>query len=56
VIHRDRCRTAINVWGDSVGTGIVHHLTKNQLEDENVILDDISIDKKYVEPIVQVKL
>lgn len=27
----DRCRTTINVWGDSIGAGVVERLTKRQL-------------------------
>jgi solute carrier family 1 (glial high affinity glutamate transporter), member 3 len=28
---RDRFRTSINVWGDSVGAGIVDHLSRKEL-------------------------
>lgn len=28
---RDRFRTAVNVWGDTVGAGIVAHLVSNDL-------------------------
>merc|ERR1711982_154368 len=28
----DRCRTTINVLGDSIGAGIVNHLSKGELE------------------------
>ena len=35
---RDRFRTAINVWGDSVGAGIVQKLCKDRLQQ----LDDVS--------------
>jgi len=31
----DRLRTAINVLGDSIGAGIIHHLSKKQLEDDD---------------------
>ena len=34
----DRLRTTVNVWGDSIGAGIVDHLSRNeikQLELEN---------------------
>ncbi|ELU17609.1 hypothetical protein CAPTEDRAFT_178858 [Capitella teleta] len=46
----DRCRTAINVWGDCVGTALVDHTAQNDLH----ILDDaqnngIIIDNKYLE-------
>ena len=30
----DRVRTAINIWGDSAGCGIVAHLAKDKLQDE----------------------
>ena len=30
-----RLRTAINVLGDSIGAGIIYHLSKKQLEDED---------------------
>ena len=30
-----RLRTAINVLGDSIGAGIIHHLSKKQLEDDD---------------------
>ncbi len=30
---RDRCRTTINVWGDSIGAGIVYERSKDQLEE-----------------------
>jgi len=37
----DRFRTAINVLGDSVGSGIVYHLSKNELADfEKVTIKD----------------
>ena len=29
---RDRCRTMANVMGDSIGAGIVQHLSRDQLE------------------------
>merc|ERR1719250_94618 len=29
----DRFRTAINVLGDSIGAGIVYHLSKNELDE-----------------------
>lgn len=29
---RDRFRTTINVMGDSLGAGIVNHLSKNELD------------------------
>ena len=28
----DRCRTTINVIGDSIGAGIVNHMCKDELE------------------------
>lgn len=31
LIFRDRCRTTVNVMGDSLGAGIVNHLSKNEL-------------------------
>lgn len=30
-ICRDRCRTTVNVIGDSLGAGIVQHLSRNEL-------------------------
>ena len=35
----DRFRTAINVLGDSIGAGIVYHLSKDQLSRDE--LDDL---------------
>ena len=35
----DRFRTAINVLGDSIGAGIVFHLSKDQLSSDE--LDDL---------------
>lgn len=32
--NRDRFRTAINVFGDSIGCGIVQHLSKKELADK----------------------
>lgn len=31
---RDRCRTSINVWGDSIGAGVVEKLTKNEMKED----------------------
>ena len=31
-IFRDRFRTAVNVWGDSVGAGVVEALSTSQLK------------------------
>ena len=36
----DRCRTTINVIGDSIGAGIVNHMCKDELEkmeDDNML-------------------
>ena len=33
--YRDRFRTMINVWGDSIGAGVVAHLSKKEIEDFN---------------------
>jgi Na+/H+-dicarboxylate symporter len=43
----DRCRTAINVEGDSIGAGIVAHFCRRQLdnEDNNKIAHEISVDQ-----------
>lgn len=30
---RDRFRTSINIIGDAYGAGIVHHLSKKELEE-----------------------
>jgi len=30
-ICRDRCRTTVNVIGDSLGAGIVQHLSRDEL-------------------------
>lgn len=40
VIHRDRFRTMINVWGDSVGAGIVAKLSKAKLQQADTELND----------------
>ncbi|XP_071951932.1 excitatory amino acid transporter 1-like [Antedon mediterranea] len=31
----DRCRTTVNVEGDSIGAGIIYHLTKDELDKED---------------------
>ena len=31
---RDRCRTSINVWGDSIGAGIMHAAVGDDLDAE----------------------
>ena len=31
-VFRDRFRTAVNVWGDSIGAGVVEALSKSQLK------------------------
>ena len=31
VIFRDRIRTTVNVWGDSLGAAIVEHLSRKDL-------------------------
>ena len=36
-----RFRTAINVLGDSIGAGIVAHLSKNDLADDDDSDDDL---------------
>ena len=33
LLSRYRFRTAINVLGDSIGAGLVYHLSKKELED-----------------------
>ena len=30
-VYRDRIRTAVNVLGDSIGAGIIHHTSKKDL-------------------------
>ena len=30
--YRDRCRTTINVWGDSIGAGIIYERSKDDLK------------------------
>ena len=35
VLSRDRFRTMTNVVGDSIGAGIVYHLSKNELSGDN---------------------
>lgn len=32
ILFRDRFRTMINVMGDSLGAGIVNHLSKSELQ------------------------
>ena len=40
--HRDRFRTTVNVLGDSIGAGVVEHLSRDDLRkyDCNGIVDD----------------
>ena len=39
----DRCRTAINVWGDSVGTGIVNSLSHKHLKELDAREKDLTL-------------
>ena len=39
----DRCRTTINVLGDSIGAGIVNHLSKGELENMDQVLGLFSL-------------
>jgi len=41
----DRFRTALNVLGDAIGAGIVHHLSKAELDAMNEEAKDIEMDK-----------
>lgn len=34
-VCRDRIRTSINVLGDSYGAGIVYHLSKKELDEQD---------------------
>merc|ERR1719445_1424744 len=36
----DRCRTTINVLGDSIGAGIVNHLSKGELDAMDKVVDE----------------
>jgi len=42
IFHRDRFRTTVNVLGDSIGAGVVEHLSRDDLRkyDVNGIVDD----------------
>lgn len=31
MINRDRVRTTVNVWGDSLGAAIIEHISKKDL-------------------------
>ena len=33
---RDRFRTAVNVWGDSIGAGILDHIFRNRFKEPAV--------------------
>ena len=46
-MYRDRFRTLINVWGDSIGAGVVAHLSRDLQEVEEDNLDD-SMQKKSI--------
>ena len=45
VCSRDRFRTQVNVWGDSVGAGIVEKLAGNQLDTLGDAIDNDTKDK-----------
>ena len=50
IYFRNRVRTAINVWGDCVGTAVVEKLSQKELEKlmENnidICLEEIQVDK-----------
>ena len=45
----DRFRTAINVLGDAIGAGIVHHLSKGELDRETLDEEEESTDDAKVD-------
>ena len=45
VCSRDRFRTQVNVWGDSVGAGIVEKLAGNQLDTLGDAIDNDATEK-----------
>ena len=51
----DRFRTAINVVGDSLGAGIVYHLSKNELDDLPLIDDEGSRSASAIDMKVELK-
>ena len=44
-VIRDRCRTTVNVLGDALGTGIVEHLSCDDLKYERADCDEIPLDE-----------
>lgn len=45
----DRLRTPVNVWGDSIGAGIVYHLNKHELENKPQIERTLSRLTSYLD-------
>jgi len=51
---RDRLRTVVNIIGDSVGAGIVNHLNKDFLEQQdNVLLETTEKPQSAVKELCQ---
>jgi len=44
-MKRDRFRTFINVWGDSIGAGVVAHLSRENLLNESDVDNSQDLDK-----------
>lgn len=54
-LYRDRCRTMINVWGDSIGVGIVAKLSEKEFDKLDESAEDMNANGESIEPtIVQI--